>query len=1062
MKRLNGIWGSIGLNAVALFLAAFVIGPAHSLPQEGIAQIARSEMRPTSTGPGTPRVAFMLPGAVASASAQKVENPPTRSIRISTKEVTDPDVAVSSDGRWLVFNALGHLFQLPTTGGGAKQLTFGPYYDSAPAISPDGTRVAFISDRKVSSQGNLFVLDLASGQIHQLTEEAWVDRPVWSPDGKSLVFLSYQVTGPAGNYWIVGPMTMKTQVRRIGLADNKLQTLTEPSFVHAVAFLTDGRPVWSVVATETTETPATSQLEVLSQKGDVTTALTVEGVVDRIAVDPGDPHGVFLRLYKSASPMAGIVPQPEHLAYVTLPDGGKATVKGLLDRPTDLTQTVESHGPGTRVYEAQLSNPQPRPAFGTANGAIYLGEKGKLWRIDAATGKRDEVTFSADIAFEFYPGAPPRVYSEKRAASPTSILTPRLAPDGKSVIFTAAGYLWRQSISGGVAQRLLDSSGFEWGPAALSPDGKRLAYQLSEGATQQLRIVDLATDQTSTLLSEDRTGRYEPAWSPDGTKLVYTRFEPPAAPFKPKVPCVYLADLVSGKQQKLVDGSPRWQPAAQFSGDGKWVYFTANGQVHRYPTETPGASQPITAFTAFAANGQVSPDGKWLAFRRNDEIWLAPLSSQPVKEDTPFRFSPLGGHDFSFAPDGTSLVYSTGVDVWLHALKDGGKRQVPIQLKLSTEPPPPVLLRNVRVLDFKAGGFTEATSLLVEDGRIKWIGTEASHTLPGDLKVVDGGGRFAIPGLFDMHAHTATPIHSQSARDVSQMDLWIAYGVTSVADMGSDIGTLNAWADRRNGFGAPVPRVFSYGSMIEGIPFIWGGSVFATSDEQAREIVDLEKRGGAAGVKSYFTLSWPLHRAVASEAFNQGLPVSAHGLFREEIIRGALTGHAMKAHMLPVNVYYDDLLKLLTATGTYWTPTLVVEFGLIPEASPLRTAMLAELRRAYQAGVPLLAGTDALNPKDNYGQGLHAELQNFVRAGIPPIEVLRIATQRSASAVGAGDLLGSLEPSKLADIVLLDANPLDDIANTLTTWRVVSGGRVFTEPQPLATPEEEMHNPAEP
>ena len=229
-------------------------------------------------------------------------------------------------------------------------------------------------------------------------------------------------------------------------------------------------------------------------------------------------------------------------------------------------------------------------------------------------------------------------------------------------------------------------------------------------------------------------------------------------------------------------------------------------------------------------------------------------------------------------------------------------------------------------------------------------------------------------------------------------------------------------------FGAPVPRVFSYGSMIEGMPFIWGGSIYATSDEQAREIVDLEKKEGAVGVKSYFTLSWPLHRAVAFEAFKQGLPVAAHGLFREEIVRGALLGHAREEHMLPVNVYYDDLLQLLAATGTYWTPTFAVEFGLFPEGSPIRTAMLAELKRAYQAGVPLLAGTDSLNPQDNYGQALHEELQNFVRAGIPPIEVLRIATQRSASAVGAGDLLGSLEPGKLADVVLLDANPLDDIA----------------------------------
>ena len=1019
----------------------------------------KGENSPLLASPMSGSPVFVQPGAVSSALAQDSENRPTRSIKISTKEATDPDVGLSSDGSWLVFTALGHLFQLPATRGEAKQLTFGPYYDSAPAISPDGTRVAFISDRDVSSQGNVFVLDLSSGQIHQLTNEAWVDRPVWSPDGKSLVFLSYQVTGPAGNFKFIGPMTMNTQVRRIRLADNKLETLTEPGFVSAAAFLTDGMPVWSVLAMETKDTPAMSQLRVLNEKGDVTTALTVEGVVDSIAADPGDLRGVYLRVYKSASPMAGIVPQPEYFAYVTVPQGGEATVKGLLGRPTDLTQIVESRGPGTRVYWSQLANPKPRPLFGAAKDAIYFGEKGKLWRIDAATGKRDEVKFSADIAFEFYPGAPLPAYSEKRAASPTSILTPRLTPDGKSVIFTAAGYLWRQPVSGGVAERLLDTSGFEWGPAELSPDGKRLAYQVSEGDTQQLGIVDLATGQSSTLTSEGRTGRYEPAWSPDGTKLVYTHFEPPAGPLKPKVPCVYLADLVSGKQQKLVEGSPRWQPAAQFSGDGKWVYFTANGQVYRCPTETPGASEPITAFMAFAANGQVSPDGEWLAFRRNDEIWLAPLSSQPVREDTSFRFSPLGGHNFSFTPDGTSLIYSTGADVWLHPLNNGGPRQVPIQLKLPTEPPPPLLLRNVRILDFKAGGFTEDTSLLIEDGRIKWIGAETSHTLPGDLKVLDGGGRFAIPGLFDMHTHTATPIHSQSARDVSQMELWIAYGVTSVADMGSDTGTLQAWADRRNGFGAPIPRVFHYGSMIEATPFIWGGSAYGASDEQLRDIVHLEKKEGVVGVKSYFTLSWPLHRALASEAFKQGLPVSAHGLFSEEIIRGALIGHAMKAHMLPVNVYNDDLLQLLAATGTYWTPTLAVVFGLFPEGSPLRTAMIAELKRAYQVGVPLLAGTDSLNPKDNYGESLHAELQYFVRAGISPIEVLQIATQRSASAVGAGDLLGSLEPGKVADVVLLDANPLDDIANTLTTWRVVAGGRLFAEPQPLTTTDEQVHNP---
>jgi hypothetical protein len=123
-------------------------------------------------------MAIVLLGAVTPAQAHGAENPPTRSIRIATKEVTDPDVAVSADGRWLVFTALGHLVQLPTAGGATKQLTSGPFFDSEPAISPDGTKVAFISDRKTTSQGNVFILDIASGQIRQLTDEFWVDRPV--------------------------------------------------------------------------------------------------------------------------------------------------------------------------------------------------------------------------------------------------------------------------------------------------------------------------------------------------------------------------------------------------------------------------------------------------------------------------------------------------------------------------------------------------------------------------------------------------------------------------------------------------------------------------------------------------------------------------------------------------------------------------------------------------------------------------------------------------------------------------------------------------------------------
>ena len=108
---------------------------------------------------------------------------------------------------------------------------------------------------------------------------------------------------------------------------------------------------------------------------------------------------------------------------------------------------------------------------------------------------------------------------------------------------------------------------------------------------------------------------------------------------------------------------------------------------------------------------------------------------------------------------------------------------------------------------------------------------------------------------------------------------------------------------------------------------------------------------------------------------------------------------------------------------------------------------LASIRAAHERGVTLLAGTDRLS-----GVSLHWELEYFVQAGIPPLDVLRIATQGGAAAVGAEEHLGTLEVGKLADIVLLDANPLDDIKNTQTIWRVIKGGWVF-DPEKLRPPQ---------
>jgi imidazolonepropionase-like amidohydrolase/Tol biopolymer transport system component len=993
-------------------------------------------------------VGLVLPPVVDSACTR---DEGLSTIEFETTEVTAPDVALSPDGEWLIFTMLGHLFRLPAEGGLAEQLTFGPYHDTDPAFSPDGSRVAFGSNRD-GSDGNVFVLDLADGDIVQLTRDSMAGRPAWAPDGSAIAYLRLRTRSyhcPSG----------RAGVARVALEGGEPEHVVGgDDAISSVFYMPDGRLAWAAIGLE--PHGFITRIDALIAPDSVETLDTLDGAMGRVLVDAagsgfygrGHPRGPFEIL------------AVEQLVFWGFTRDEERPIATLAFMPAcDFLVT-------------------PSIAIAPTGDAVYLGEAGRLWKYSVQGGVREPIPFRAKVTLEVRePTASRTITFPAPGASkaPRAITHPGLSPDNENVVFGAADHIWRQPTDGGPAQRLVDGRGHEREPV-LSPDGQRLLFISSEAWEQQVRMLDLETREIQTLAA----GPYywDVAWSRDGQRVVFGGFDRSTS--RPQLMVVDLAEGTT--DQFAVPGLERLS-RPQFSADGEWLYFSAKIgamlSLYRLPLDGEPEPQEFITLDRHLIDPLLTPDGHWLAFRRNTEIWLARLDQEERIGDKQIRrVSRKGGANFSFTPDGTALLYAAGGRVWRQAIENGEREEIPIGLRLRVPSPSPLLVRRVRVLDFTTGGFGTETSMYLEGGRIRWMGAEREHELPAGVVILDGGGRFAVPGFFDMHVHATADAYFRSGFQ----EAWLAYGVTSVREAGNDLAFSATLADRSEATADPVPRYFFSGDVFHGEfgPLPWEtfpvAQSFVLSDEaDVHSYVRQWSKRGAHFIKTHPSLSWPLQRALVDEARRLGLPVMEHGNWHESLLRSVTLGSSFVEHF---DSYFDDVLQLLAAARTEWSPTLTLSIADVALLEPerienaklrafamegllehqqdhfgevdavlwrdRRSTQLSVIGAAYRRGVRLYAGTDApYGPVP--GASLHRELRSFVDADIPALQVLRIATQHAAEAVGAGDDLGTLEAGKLADIVLLDANPLDDIRNTQTIWRVIKGGWVF-DPEEMA------------
>jgi Tol biopolymer transport system component/imidazolonepropionase-like amidohydrolase len=983
----------------------------------------------------------LAPLALAFAPVEILGAPTT--VTINAEEVTAPSIAVAPDGQILIVGMLGHLFELPVSGGRTRQLTFGPSYDSDPAISPDGQRIAFVSNRD-GSGSNIFVLDRASKRVSQITHDIESSRPAWSRDGRTIAYARHVARQDHPLELLPGfADTGLRELRTVSLDDDSSVTIGGSQAIETVFYLQDGRLAWSV-----RELGPGGMMGPRVQRSRIE-ARQADGSTIALAAAPGDIGHVALG------------PKGDGVYYSA---SGAIQWLGLAADSTPIA--------GPRVQENG-----GRVALSADGQTLYFGDAGQLWRAPIAAGEPQRIAFNASIELQVQPQVKSvaRFPAPGDAAPMRPVFAPTLAPDNKHLVIMAGGFLWEQPLAGGPAVRLFERNAFMRQPA-YSPDGRMLAYVASENGKRTLEVYDFASKQTKTLFS---VGGAEwplfPSWSADSKQLVFQHSRSLGQP----VPIIVI-NLDDGTQHEVTKAVGSWQARPHFSSDGQLIYFTSRpnkiAALYRVALAPDAKPEAVTDFARHVHEGLVSPDGKWFAQRRNSEIWIAPMTAAKMADAQLRRFSILGGRSFSFAPDSAAIVYSANAKVYRQPLTGGRSTEMAVRINVGPTQPASLLMSRVHVLDLAAGRFTDEQSMLIEEGRIRWIGSEAGRPVPSNVVRLDGGGRYAIPGLFDVHVHSAW--FDQQTNE----DAFIAFGVTSVRDTGSALGLMTALDDRSNLTALPAPRFFYSGEIMEGTMPLWGDAFYTIGSEQeARAEVRNLKAAGADFVKIYPSLPWNLQGVVSDEAHRVGLPIVGHGLALEEIVRRTLWGSTSIEHSQAVTRVYKDVHNMLAATHTPADLTLSVGGGdlmaasdpkwrtnwrvlaYVPEEARRGRAAavdqprgellekskdrLERIAKAHARGVAMPAGTDSLMGGVYFGLALHWEIAQFVDAGVPAIDVLRMATQGGADLVGASKDLGSLGPGKLGDVVLLDSNPLENIRNTQDIWQVIKNGRVYDPTQ---------------